>query len=607
MTSSWPWSELGLEPTGDKVRIKKAYAAVLKHTRPDDDAAAYQKLRSAYDAALEEARWRTVAEAPAASTAEEQEETRLAAGAECPTSEPPTSPTPTPHLGATSPAAQHAEAQDGEEEQQGGDGEQEAQDAEAYEDEQDWSDVSPELESLLAELADGTPHDHDVLWTRLRRALDEVPLGAQAHVSVRCARLVVQNPALPSRLALALADHFGWRVDFRQADRLGFALHHELQAALEHHAAIAAAVAASPSQEDDAWADAERRVGSLFAGLLGWSKTTNAVLFATVFLHRLNRQWSSFLRRFETAKSPAAGRIMGLSQHVFPVATLLRLLLAGVGVAAMGALAAAREKLSPWEWLWVGLTTSALSPPVVDVFRRALRTITHPVDDQPDMLEPLYNLFPSTKPHRRFLVSLALSGGVFALSSIGNPDIPSRAAVAQLVVTAGFVLTTRQVWNVTMLPMACVLMVDAVRFTERSSLDPVPWSMVLALLAANHYLVQHDVGRAIARYERPYACAAEDVSRLPWYAWLGFKAVVPTFMLLALVTAPRRVMVACRRDSPTMGLSIIALVVWLHIAFPFIPMIVGLWLFGLLLPQLQRAAEHVTLRWAVRVVRKAQA
>ncbi len=46
------WHILQIEPTGDTRAIKRAYAKLLKTTRPDDNAAAYQTLREAFDEAL---------------------------------------------------------------------------------------------------------------------------------------------------------------------------------------------------------------------------------------------------------------------------------------------------------------------------------------------------------------------------------------------------------------------------------------------------------------------------------------------------------------------------------------------------------------------------
>lgn len=51
------WTLLGIRATSDEREIKRAYATLLKSTRPEDDPVAFQALRDAYEAALNLARY----------------------------------------------------------------------------------------------------------------------------------------------------------------------------------------------------------------------------------------------------------------------------------------------------------------------------------------------------------------------------------------------------------------------------------------------------------------------------------------------------------------------------------------------------------------------
>lgn len=193
-TADWPWSVLGLGATGDAVAIKRAYAVLLKRTRPDDDPAGYQALRAAYDAALAQAGARQM---PGAI-------------------QPPQ---------PAQPPAQPA----------GGGQTQEAHGAQEGIGTEQAAAVRAEqvLAAFLAHPPMGNQRPAD--WEGLRAALDALPLQRRADASIACAETILGNFHLSSRIALELDRYFQWSSDFRLSERLGQTRLRDLRTWMREH------------------------------------------------------------------------------------------------------------------------------------------------------------------------------------------------------------------------------------------------------------------------------------------------------------------------------------------------------------------------------------
>jgi hypothetical protein len=67
--NQWPWDVLGIESNADERAVRRAYARLLKQQRPDQDAEAFQRLRYAYESALQMASGAIAKEVAAVPTA----------------------------------------------------------------------------------------------------------------------------------------------------------------------------------------------------------------------------------------------------------------------------------------------------------------------------------------------------------------------------------------------------------------------------------------------------------------------------------------------------------------------------------------------------------
>jgi len=201
------WQRLGMDaPTADLLSIKKAYAARLKKTRPDDDPEAYQALRQAYEWALQWARRHADPQAqlsppehPHEASPEPAAESSLARSDSAVHEVSPQ---------VTAPTTERSPVPVG------------TDDAKPHEQERI---TTPE--SLVAQTQEVWRHQGEAAllrqWPTLRRGLDDLPIAALPEASARLADFVLHEPELPERWLIEVDRHFGWRDDFRTERLIG--------------------------------------------------------------------------------------------------------------------------------------------------------------------------------------------------------------------------------------------------------------------------------------------------------------------------------------------------------------------------------------------------
>lgn len=170
------WALLGIEPTTALGAIKKAYARKLRVTRPDDDAQAYQALRSAYERTQQ---WAKSQEFPAPDPVDPEPESAVA-----------------PVSVSRTTAAQDA----------------------APPEPESPHDVVQSLHALWQQ--QGSP-SLKAAWPAVHALLEAQPLASHAEWSAHFAHWVIQHDNLPDDFVFALNHYFDWQGDFRVERQIG--------------------------------------------------------------------------------------------------------------------------------------------------------------------------------------------------------------------------------------------------------------------------------------------------------------------------------------------------------------------------------------------------
>jgi hypothetical protein len=195
------WQILGIEPSQDTGEIKKAYAAKLKVTRPDDNAAAYQQLRGAYQLALEHAK-----STPFTSAVSNKNQHSDGSLVEAHTT------IQVADAGMSSVPQMPCQSTDTKEKY--------SSPNEATSPKNQIPHLSlPTPEQIIQQVFQHWDIDNDLTlvayWPQLKQTLMDAPLDHVNYYSNVLAEMVISYPKLPPQFIELLSDHFGWTEDFK--------------------------------------------------------------------------------------------------------------------------------------------------------------------------------------------------------------------------------------------------------------------------------------------------------------------------------------------------------------------------------------------------------
>ena len=254
MASRADWSRLGLEPTVDVRAIKRAYASKVRLTRPDDDAAAYQALREAYERVQA---WASRQAMVAAMRDEDEaalDDERSALAVDVVRGEAHVDSAHEAHVDkghdAHDVAADEAQVPAALLHDTRADARRDALSVEPAPHAADHADRANADRARPPYAAPARVGPYDLVhrldaawhtqgeaawfdaWPAARDALEQLPLAAGDTASLAFAAWILETPDASVPIVTELCRHFGWFTDYRSGHALGAARMHELHARL---------------------------------------------------------------------------------------------------------------------------------------------------------------------------------------------------------------------------------------------------------------------------------------------------------------------------------------------------------------------------------------
>lgn len=567
----WFWHELRIDATTDALAIKRAYAKRLKHTRPDDDAVAYQRLREAYEQALEWARHAVLAEG-------DDDDDEGDAFVETTESAAPdgdrfaTAPRPDTHepfaeaadarsvatddgFGRTSPHhalgtddnapdsapalgdVPLAHADDGftgtSDDSDTAPADDDAGFDATHDDPASW--ITPDA-IARALLAFRDEHGDDALvdlWPRVRDDLDTIPLSMRDHASDVMAQLVLAHPTLPSPVVEAFVRHFQWGTDFRSVRTMPQG---RVRALMTHLRELGILRINDPDV-----LHRFRAVRQLEA-LRGRGRALRAQLLALLLPERVYERWRGLPAHVRRGLGIDAGAAGDIGRWLLIAAFMRTGLLAAllVWVFSFGSGLSTQQSITHGLFATLAVHLAAMLAPASRI----------PLDRLHAALQRRWTRLADPPGHWRFALAVAIAGssGMLAPAASNAIGVPTSIVLWFAIAFAATVpiWSLRNPWLMALVPVTVVL--HAALHATMPSFFPATMiaSFALGWTLLALWVATRATDWVIAIYRNPFA-TFRPTTAWGWILWIVFFKGVLAFAALATVLSmPLTLMVQAR-------------------------------------------------------------